>query len=415
MTVLVYGSGGREHALAWKLAKEAEVLVTPGNPGIAEDAECVPLPDGGFPGLADLCRARNVDLVVVGPENPLIEGMADVLRARDIAVFGPGASAARLEGSKAFAKALMAQAGVPTAEFGTFHDAATARAYAAACFDRGAPVVVKASGAALGKGVIVCSNKEEAFAWIERLITHREMGEAGDTVVLERRLVGREFSLLTLCSEAGFHSLPVAQDYKRIGDGDQGPNTGGMGAVTPIAGISPDAVAEVEARMVRPMLAALAAQGAPFRGTLFTGVLVEDGTPYCLEYNVRFGDPETQCVLPILGPGLAEALRAAAAGDPIEPVPTQTVASCAVVIASPGYPGDYPKGRPITVEPMDPEVKLFHAGTRIDADRLVTNGGRVAAVTATGATLTEARLLAYANVGRVRFEGAYHRSDIGQD
>ncbi|MCW5942732.1 MAG: phosphoribosylamine--glycine ligase [Fimbriimonadaceae bacterium] len=413
MRVLVYGSGGREHALAWKVAQEAEVVVIPGNPGIAADAECVPLPEGGFQGVADLCRSRDIDLVVVGPENPLIEGLADVLRAQGCRVYGPGAEGARLEGSKARSKELMASAGVPTAEFESFNDPSAAREYAERCFDGGAPVVVKASGAALGKGVIVCRSLAEAHEWIDRLMVRREMGDAGSTLVLERRLVGREFSLLTICSETGHHSLPLAQDYKRVGEGDTGPNTGGMGAISPVDWVSPDTVREVEDRMVTPILAELARRGVPFRGTLFTGVMVEDGIPYCLEYNVRFGDPEAQCLFPILGSGFVDALNAAAAGEPVPPVERLPAASCTVVIASPGYPGEYAKGLPILVGNPDRHVKVFHAGTRLENGRLLTSGGRVAAVTATGPTLPDARTLAYENVERFVFEGAYYRRDIG--
>ncbi len=406
MRILVVGSGGREHALAWKLAQEHEVVCAPGNPGIAEDVECVPADD--LVGLA-----RGFDLVVVGPEEPLVDGLADRLRAVGAVVYGPGAEGARLEASKAFSKSAMQAAGVPTAEFFTFHHADPALEYARNRSGEGRRVVVKASGNALGKGVVVCDAVEEAEAAIRSMMVDHAYGEAGATVVIEERLEGPEFSLLTIVGDAGFVSLPAAQDHKRAFDGDLGPNTGGMGTVSPCAWVSPDLVAETEARVVAPVLEELRRRGISYRGTLFSGLLVQDGRPYCLEYNVRFGDPETQSVVLRLGHGLGDALFAAATGAEIVVPEVLDNAAATVLVASGGYPGAYEKGLPVSVGALPEGAKLFHAGTALRDGGLVTNGGRVIGASASGATLAEARSRAYEAAAAVRFEGAFCRGDIG--
>jgi len=413
MRILVVGKGAREHALAWKLAQEAEVICAPGNPGIAQDVECLPINEFDFDGLIALCRLRLIDLVVVGPEDPLIAGLANALRDAGIDVYGPGKYAAELEGSKAFSKKLMLDAGVPTAPFMSFRDPNEAKTYIRERFADGRRVVVKASGAALGKGVVVCDSEEEAEASIDQMMVHRIFGDAGAIVVVEDRLEGPEFSLLTIVGDDHYVSLPVAQDRKRIFDNDLGPNTGGMGTYSPLPWVSADMVAQVEASVVVPTLKALKARGILYRGTLFSGLMVDHGTPYCLEYNVRFGDPETQSVMMRLRTGLVQALRSAARGEPIVPPQIVPNAAVTVVVASGGYPGEYKKGLPIEIGPTPMGVKLFHAGVAMVDGKLVTNGGRVICATAAAPRLDDARRLAYTGAEAVKFEGAQYRTDIG--
>ncbi|MCB8932288.1 MAG: phosphoribosylamine--glycine ligase [Fimbriimonadaceae bacterium] len=411
MKILVVGSGGREHALAWKLAQEADVLCAPGNPGIAEECECRPVATDDAAGMLALCGSFQPDCVVIGPEAPLIAGLGDHLRAGGFFVVGPGADGARMEGSKAFSKAAMAAANIPTASFETFVDPLKAHAYVRARYQAGEQVVVKASGEALGKGVLMCPTLKEAQDAVERTMVQREFGDAGATVVIERRLEGREFSLLTLCSDGSYWSLPVAQDYKRAHDGDEGPNTGGMGTTSPLSWVGPALVQKTEERVVAPLLRYLASRGIAYRGVLFSGLMLVDGNPYCLEYNVRFGDPEIQSVVMRLGAGLAEAMVAVARGRSIPEVPVARPAAVSVVVASRGYPGAVEKGVPITL-PSIGDGKLFHSGTAMRDGVLVTNGGRVLCASAAGDTLEQARASAYGLARGVEFEGAWMRSDI---
>ena len=408
---MVVGSGGREHALVWKLAQEAEVHAAPGNPGMAQDCVVHDVSASHFDGIVALAKSLRVDLVVIGPENPLIDGLADVLRTEGIATFGPSEGGAQLEGSKAFSKALMREARVPTAEFQSFTESGPAREYARDMFERGRPVVVKASGAALGKGVIMCDEAEDAERAIANMIDENEFGHAGSTIVVEEQLRGPEFSLLTLCSDEHFVSLPVAQDYKRAFDGDEGPNTGGMGSYSPVPWISSDLVRRAEEEIVRPILTAL--RGTGYRGVLFSGLMVQDGRPYCLEYNVRFGDPETQSIMMRLGSGFAAALLACANGERIPAFEVSTDAAVTVVVASANYPGVVEKGFQIELPVDAPDwCKLFHAGTAMKDGKLVTSGGRVFGASARGASLTEARERAYGLARSVKFDGARCRSDI---
>lgn len=414
MRILIVGGGGREHALAWKLAQEAIVHVTPGNAGIADALPTHGVSTTDTAGLIDLVRRESIDLVVVGPEDPLIAGLADALRGAGTLVFGPGAVGAQLEGSKAFAKELMQAAGVPTAAHATFSESAAAQDWVRSRFAAGRAVAVKASGAALGKGVVVAGSEAEAMEAVAMMMDRAELGEAGRTVVIEDRLTGPEFSLLTLVNESGILSLPVAQDYKRIGDGDTGPNTGGMGSLSPVPWLAPGLVEQAEEEVVRRLLPVLARRGIPFRGVLFSGLLVHEGVPHALEYNVRFGDPETQTVMRRLGPGFAEALRATAAGEPIPRVEVLDHAAVTVVLAAAGYPGPVERGTPISIGPLPEAVQIFHAGTKRDADgQLVTNGGRVLAVSAVDPTMAEARVLAYQGAEQVTFAGQQMRADIG--
>lgn len=403
MRILLLGGGGREHALAWKLAPEAEILAAPGNPGIAQFADC-----RDTQAIPELARAYLPDLVVIGPEAPLIAGLADQLRDDHFAVLGPGAEGAQLEGSKAWSKALMAEAGIPTAAYRSFRDPEAAHRFVS---ELGA-CVVKASGAALGKGVVVAASEAEAHEAVDAMLVGGAFGDAGAEIVVEERLVGPEFSVLTLCSGEEIYSLPAAQDYKRALDRDRGPNTGGMGSFSPVPHIPPARVAEVEMRVVRPALAALKTRGIDFRGVLFSGLMVHEGEIRCLEFNVRFGDPETQTIVRRVGSGFAAALLACAKGEPIPPVQTLANAAVTVVVASAGYPGEYEKGIPISIDPLPEGVLAFHAGTRMEGDALVTAGGRVLAISAAADDIEQARRLAYLGVQGVHFAGARTRSDI---
>lgn len=402
MKIAVVGSGGREHALVWKLSQTDEVIAVGGNPGMT--VECEPADTD----LVSLARERSIHLVVFGPETPLVEGKADPLRAAGVPVFGPNADGARLEGSKAFCKAMMQKAGIPTARFGSFTDAGEAKAFAATL----SKAVIKASGNAFGKGVIVCDDLAEAQSAIDDMLVSKKFGDAGSEIVVEERLTGPEFSLLTLVSGTHYQSLPVAQDYKRAYDNDQGPNTGGMGSVCRSPWVTEQLIKETEATIVEPLLELLAKEGIDYRGALFSGILVQDGKPYCLEYNVRFGDPETQSVMAIIGPEFAIALYACAVGQPIPTISASDKTAVTVVVAAEGYPESPRKGDPITLS-ASPDALIFHAGTKSD-DGLITNGGRVFSVTGVGDSLEAARSQAYKTAAEIRFSGAWFRKDIGR-
>lgn len=419
MKVLVVGSGGREHALCWALAASPlveEVVCAPGNAGIAAEARCVRVQADEIEGLIDLARAERADLVVVGPELPLVLGLVDRLRAIGVKAFGPTAAAARLEGSKAFAKAFCARHGIPTAAFRTFgkgeRDAALAFVEA-----KGAPLVVKADGLAAGKGVVVAAAVGEAVAAVEAAFAGA-FGAAGETLVVEEFLEGEEASLFALCDGRTALEIGTAQDHKRAFDGDQGPNTGGMGAYSPAPRLDAPTVERVMAEIVRPTLAGMAAEGAPFAGILYAGLMLTAAGPKLVEYNVRFGDPECQVVLPRLMSDLAPLLLGAVDGvlDRMS-LRWYPLRALTVVLASRGYPGAYAKGTEIRgLEALagDPDLLVFHAGTRSTPDgRLLADGGRVLNVTGLGATLAEARERAYAAVDRVDWPEGFCRRDIG--
>lgn len=414
MRILVVGSGGREHALAWKLSQEATVFATPGNPGIADLCETFNVQPNDAVGLSALATRIGVDLIVIGPEDPLIAGVADHLAKDGHSVFGPTRDGARLEGSKAFAKERMSEAGVPTAPYQSFVDPMAALEYASSRFSEGKQVAVKASGAALGKGVVVCAEPSQAQDAIGMMMVDRALGPAGETVVIEDRLIGKEFSLIALVSGPDFWCLPPVQDYKRIHDGDSGPNTGGMGSYSPVQWVSHNVLRQAENDVIAPMVRLLAEKKIDFRGALFAGLMVQGDRPYCLEYNVRFGDPETQTLVRRLGSGFAESLRSAASGQKIYPPEVNDEAAVTVVMASAGYPGQVKKGIPISISPMPDGVVAFHAGTTTDDDILSTSGGRVLALSASAPTIEQARYLAYQGVERVRFEGMQYRKDIGK-
>jgi phosphoribosylamine--glycine ligase len=393
--VLVVGSGGREHALVWKLAQSPSVTAlhaAPGNPGIAARAECHPIRADDAEGLLGLARSLEADLVVVGPEAPLVMGLGDALRKLGLSVFGPSAAAARIEGSKTFAKEVMGAAGVPTA----------ARLPIAR-----APCVVKADGLAAGKGVFVCRTQAEVEVALREL--------SGTDVVVEELLEGNEVSLFAICDGQRAVPLVSAQDYKRAYDGDDGPNTGGMGAYAPVAAVGAEGVRELVAAVHEPVLAELARRGAPFIGLLYAGLMLTEAGPRVLEFNCRFGDPETQALLPLYDGDLAQALAAAALGDLGEVAPSFGDASAVtVVLVADGYPARGDRGSTIVgVEDAEAQgAHVFHAGTALHGDRLVTNGGRILAVTGVAPSLAEARSRAYAAVERVSFEGMRYRSDV---
>ncbi len=415
MRVLVVGGGGREHALAWKLAQSPavdKVFAAPGNPGIAEVAECFPDVGTDPATVAGLAERLGIELTVVGPEAPLVAGIADVLAERDLPAFGPSAAAARLEGSKSFAKEVMDRAHVPTARALVFHDEATALA-SLEMF--AAPYVVKADGLAAGKGVTVAPTTDDAEAAIRDAFGGR-FGEAGSSVLLEDHLRGEELSIFCVTDGEDVVPLAEAQDFKRAHDGDQGPNTGGMGAFSPVPHLPSDIVERSVDEIFRPVVRTMARLGSPYRGLLYGGLMITEDGPKVIEFNCRFGDPEAQAILPRYDGDLAELLVACTQGSLGTIRPAYRPEACVtVVLASGGYPGSYETGKPIDgldeVAPMR-DVVVFHAGTERDGDRIVTAGGRVVAVSALGADVAAARALAYDAASQVTFEGMQYRTDI---
>ena len=415
MRVLLIGSGGREHALAWKLAASpmlTKLWAAPGNPGIAREATCVDLDVTDHPAIVAFCTENDVDLVVVGPEAPLVAGLADDLRAAGIAVFGPSARAAQLEGSKGFTKDLCARMGIPTAAYGRFNNASKARAYVRQV---GAPVVVKADGLAAGKGVTVATTLSEALDAVDTCL-EGAFGGAGAEVVVEAFLEGEEVSFFCLCD--GKVALPfgTAQDHKRVGDGDTGPNTGGMGAYSPATVMTPAMVARTMRDIIEPTMRGMAEAGAPFSGVLFAGLMLTEDGPQLIEYNVRFGDPECQVLMMRLKDDLLLLLKAAADGQLGHvSVRWRDEAALTVVMAAKGYPGTPEKGSVISglEEAATDGVEIFHAGTAEADGRLIANGGRVLNVAATGATVADAQSRAYAAVDRIDWPDGFCRRDIG--
>ena len=418
MKILVVGGGGREHALCWALSGSpllTRLFCAPGNAGIAEVAECVAIGAEDVPALVAFARKEGVDLVVAGPEAPLTAGLADACAAAGIRCFGPSAAAARLEGSKSFMKEVADAAGVPTARWARFDDAEAARAYIRA---QGAPIVVKADGLAAGKGVVVAETPGEAAAAIAEIMEARVHGAAGATVVIEERLTGPEVSFFALCDGTTALPLAAAQDHKRVGEGDTGPNTGGMGAYSPPPMFTPALQEEVMARIVRPVLAEMARRGTPFRGVLFAGLMLTDQGPKLLEINVRFGDPECQALMVRLRSDLLAALLAACDGELSDfDLRWSEEHSIVVVMAAEGYPGAYRKGgviRGLERAAAVPGVQIFHAGTaRAPDGALVAAGGRVLGIAATGRTLRAARDAAYAAVDAIDWPQGFCRRDIG--
>jgi phosphoribosylamine--glycine ligase len=418
MKVLVVGGGGREHALCWAIAASpllTQLWCAPGNAGIAEVADCVPIGAEDIPALVGFARDQAVDLVVAGPEAPLTLGLADACAAAGIRCFGPSAAAAQLEGSKAFTREVADAAGAPGARWARFTDPAAAKAYIRA---QGAPIVVKADGLAAGKGVVVAASIDEAEAAIAAIMESRIHGESGATVLVEECLIGQEISFFALCDGVNAIPLGAAQDHKRVGDGDTGPNTGGMGAYSPPP-IFTDALRDdVMARIIRPVLAEMAHRGAPFRGVLFAGLMITADGPRLIEFNVRFGDPECQALMVRLRSDLLPALLAACDGELARfDLRWDPLHSLVVVMAARGYPGSYAKGseiRGIERAAQIPGVQVFHAGTaQRDDGALIATGGRVLGISATGTTLAEAQAAAYAAVDAIDWPGGFCRRDIG--
>lgn len=419
MKVLIIGSGGREHALAWRVAQSAQVervYVAPGNAGTAREArvENVPIGAEDIRALLHFAKEAQIDLTIVGPEAPLVLGIVDEFSAAGLRCFGPGKGAAQLEGSKAFTKDFLARHHIPTAAYQNFTEVDAAIAYIKA---RGAPIVVKADGLAAGKGVIVAMHEAEAIAAVQDMLAGNTFGEAGHRVVIEEYLEGEEASFI--CMVDGRHILPMAtsQDHKRVGDGDTGPNTGGMGAYSPAPVVTPEIHARIMREVIEPTVAGMAAEGHPYTGFLYAGLMISpDGAPRVIEYNVRFGDPETQPIMLRLQSDLATLCLAAVNGE-LDKVEAQwdPRAALGVVLAAGGYPGNYAKGQPITglPETVSSDVKVFHAGTTHKDGHIVTSGGRVLCVTALGENVRDAQHKAYAQVDKIHWDGMQYRRDIG--
>ena len=416
MKVLVVGSGGREHALVWKIAqsrRDAQIFTAPGNPGTAQHGRNVEIAADDIPALVKFGRENQIDLTVVGPERPLIFGIVDEFQKAGLRIFGPTGAGARLEGSKAFCKQLLRHHAVPTAEHRSFSRVQDARKYIKSRSD---PLVVKASGEAQGKGVFVCSTQEEALEAVQKIMVERIFGAAGDEAVVEERLTGEEASILALVDGRNIYPLESAQDHKPIFDGDRGPNTGGMGAYSPAPLITLEIMAQIERDILVPTVHAMNYEGCPYNGILYAGMMITPGGPKVLEYNVRFGDPETQPILMMLKSDLVPLLMGAVDGklDDVGLEWHEGAAVC-VVMAAEGYPGPYEKGREITglqdAARME-DVCVFHAGTQLADGKVATSGGRVLCVTALGPTIPDAKIRAYEAVARIKFKGAHYRTDI---
>lgn len=420
MRVLVVGAGGREHALCHAIARSPrleKLFAAPGNAGMSEIAECVDISADDVESLARFAALERIDLTVVGPEDPLVAGITDEFKARGLRVFGPNRAVSRLEGSKTFTKEMCRKHHIPTAASRTFDDVADARAYVAdlALF----PAVVKADGLAAGKGVVIAKDREQALAAIEAAMVDKVFGDAGKRVVVEEFLGGTEVSVLAIVDGKTFAVLETARDHKAAYDYDKGPNTGGMGTVSPSSSIDAETLRQVESTILLPTIHAMKREAKGYRGFLFAGLMLTAGGPKLLEINVRFGDPEAQAIFARLKTDLLEVLDAATDGrlDEIGPLEWDTRSSCCVVLASGGYPGPYETGQPIDglkeAGALD-DVTVYHAGTALREGRVVTSGGRVLGVTALGDTLDAARHRAYDAVEKIRFQDAYYRTDIGR-
>ena len=418
MRILLIGGGGREHALAWKLVQSPKVeklYAAPGNPGMAllQKCECINLNVDDLEGVADYAEEKSIDLTVVGPEAPLVAGLADVFKRRGLPVFGPSKAAAQLEGSKAFSKELMAKYNIPTAFFKICEDIETAKAYVE---EKGAPIVVKADGLAAGKGVVVAMTKAEALEAIDEMMGDHKFGAAGARLVLEEYMEGEEASLLAFTDGKTVVPMIAAQDHKRVFDGDEGPNTGGMGTYAPAPVMTDILRLKATELILKPVVEAMAKEGSPYQGCLYAGLMIKGDSVKVVEFNCRFGDPETQVVPPLLDGDLAEIMLACATGtlDKAEVAWHDKAAVC-VVMASGGYPESYEKGKEITglaAAEEDKDVVVFHAGTKESEGKIVTSGGRVLGVTAVDSSIKAARDRAYAAVEKIAFEKNFYRKDI---
>ena len=414
MKVAVIGGGGREHALAWKLAQSPTVdslYAIPGSAAMAEVATCVNMPLSDLDGIAAYCKNEGIDMLVVGPEVPLTEGLADICQKQGLAVFGPNKAAAQMEGSKVFAKNLMKKYHVPTAAYESFTDGEAAKAY---IHQQGAPIVVKADGLAAGKGVVVAQTEQEALDAVDAMMKDHIFGASGGRIVVEECMVGEEASLLAFVDGKTIVPMISAQDHKRIFDGDKGPNTGGMGAYAPAPVMTPELVKTVETTILRPVVDGLRSEGITYQGCLYAGLMITADGPKVVEFNCRFGDPETQAVLPLLDGDLAQIMYACTQGTlQADMVSWKQASACCVIMASAGYPASSHKGDVITGLDQVQDAMVFHSGTAEKDGQYVTNGGRVLGVTAVAPTLKEAIAEAYQNVQRIHFDGQQVRSDIG--
>ena len=417
MKVLVVGGGGREHTLVWKIAQSSlvdKIFAAPGNAGIAGEADCLSIDAEDISGLVNFAAKERIDLTVVGPEAPLAAGVVDAFRERRLKIFGPPAKGARLEASKVFAKELMRKSAIPTADFCTFTDPQGARNYIEA---RGAPIVVKADGLAAGKGSLVCRTVDEALDAVDKILVERAFGDAGNKVVVEECLTGEEASIIAFTDGKSIYTMESAQDHKPVFDGDRGPNTGGMGAYSPAPVVTDEVYCEVEEKVLVPVVHALGQEGVKFRGVIYAGLMITAKGARVMEFNVRFGDPESQPQLIRLKSDLVPVLLATIEGrlEEVELVWDERPAVC-VVMASGGYPGSYEKGKVITgldeVAGME-DVVVFHAGTALKGNKTITNGGRVLGVTALGASIEMAIKRVYEAVEKIHFDGAHFRRDIG--
>ncbi|MDZ4861265.1 MAG: phosphoribosylamine--glycine ligase [Candidatus Hydrogenedentes bacterium] len=418
MKVLVVGGGGREHALVWKTAQSplvTKLYCAPGNPGIADLAECVDIAASDVDALALFAESENIGLTVVGPEDPLSRGIVDVFEQRGLKIFGPSKAAAELEASKAFAKQIMAKYGIPTSRYASFTDVDDAIGYVK---QQGAPIVIKADGLAAGKGVTVAQTVEEAIAAIRAMMSDKVFGDAGNTIVIEECLIGEEASILAFCDGRTVVPMIPSQDHKSANDGDTGPNTGGMGAYAPAPVVPAGLLSEIARTVLQPCIDGMASEDAPYRGVLYAGLMITAQGPKVIEFNCRFGDPETQVVLPLLESDIVPILLACCAGTLGSAAIKWSENTCvSVVMASGGYPGPFEKGFPITGIATAEEhesVKVFHASTKQSGGQVLTNGGRVLNVTAVGGDIRGAIVSAYGAVSHVHFKNAHYRSDIGK-
>ncbi|OGW83567.1 MAG: phosphoribosylamine--glycine ligase [Omnitrophica bacterium GWA2_52_8] len=419
MKVLIVGSGAREHVLAWKIAQSpllSKLYAAPGNAGIAEIAECCPIESADLDGLLAFAKKQSIDLTVVGPESPLVAGITDLFRREGLNIFGPSQAAARLEGSKSFAKDQMHKFGIPTAHYETFSNINEAKHYV---IESEMPIVIKADGLAAGKGVVICETSQEAVSVLTQMMSEKIFGHAGESIVIENKLEGDELSILALCDGEKVIPLASAQDHKRVYDGDRGPNTGGMGAYSPCPLVSREKIQEIVDLSIRPMVRGMAKEGTPYHGLLYAGIMLTKEGPFVLEYNCRFGDPEAQVILPRLKSDLLDVLNQIACGRlQLDALEWHDKACLGVVMASQGYPGFYEKG--YVIEGLDSvknlnDVFVFHAGTsRNDKKQYITAGGRVLVISALGDNLRMAYDRVYAAAQNIRFQGGFYRKDIGR-
>lgn len=411
--VLVVGGGGREHTIVWALKKSPRIqklYCAPGNAGIAELAECIPLQVNQFEELSQFAIREAIDLVVIGPDDPLSEGIVDHMEGHGLTVYGPRQNAAIIEGSKVFTKQLLRDYNIPTAAYGSFDRYEDAQAYLQ---EQGLPIVIKADGLAAGKGVIIAQTKEEAETALKQIMVDKVFGESGNQVVIEEFLTGQEMSILSFVDGEIVRPMLPSQDHKQVFDGDRGPNTGGMGTYSPVPHIAQSLIDEAIETIIRPTAAAMVKEGRPFRGVLFAGLMMTPNGPKTIEFNARFGDPETQVVLSLLETDLLEIFLATLEGKLADiEIEWSTDSAVCVVLASGGYPASYAKGLPIEGLDQVEHSVVFHAGTAVKDGRMVTNGGRVLGVTARGASIQEARERAYADADRIRFDGKHYRTDI---